>query len=180
MHLAGPAGGKGKNAIGWRFKACEPAEWLACTHVETDSAWLFTMQTAYELAQGRRADGSCLLYWYTVEAAIIAIAQTRVADDCGHNCLRRNPSRTPRRYHTIRNMRRIYSLLAQIACVCSILPIAACGGSGGKPAATTVTRIVTVTASASPAHQARSPRPARRVDPLPRSPTTAPSLLAPT
>ena len=68
VHLAGPAGGKGKNAIGWRFKACEPAEWLACTHVETDSAWLFTMQTAYELAQGRRADGSCLLYWYTDES----------------------------------------------------------------------------------------------------------------
>ena len=60
------------------------------------------------------------------------------------------------------NMRRNYSLLAQIASVCFILPIAGCSGSATNSAPTTVTKFVTITASASPA-------------PSPLAPTSTPS-----
>lgn len=60
----GPAGGKGKPALGWRFPHNCPAQWLAFVDLSTDSVWLLTIDRARELAQQHHPNDGRLLYWY--------------------------------------------------------------------------------------------------------------------
>lgn len=59
-----PAGGTGKPSLGWFFPDACPARWLAFCDLSTDSAWLFTLDEARELAQQHSAKGQRQLYWY--------------------------------------------------------------------------------------------------------------------
>lgn len=60
-----PAGGTGKNAIGWTFPHTCGADLLAVTLLSTNSVWLFTLDEARHLAQQHTSTGGRRLYWYT-------------------------------------------------------------------------------------------------------------------
>jgi hypothetical protein len=62
-----PAGGTGKLSLGWFFPDSCPAQWLAFTDLSTDSAWLFTIDQARDLAQQYNTKGDRQLYWYVDE-----------------------------------------------------------------------------------------------------------------
>jgi hypothetical protein len=64
--LAAPSGGSGKHAIGWNFPVSCPAQYLALTHLETDSAWILTIPEAEALAQQHR-ETVHRIHWYTDE-----------------------------------------------------------------------------------------------------------------
>lgn len=63
-----PSGGTGKLSLGWFFPHDCPAQWLAFTDLSTDSAWLFTVEQARELAQQHNAKGHRQIYWYVDES----------------------------------------------------------------------------------------------------------------
>lgn len=63
----GPAGGKGKPALGWRFPHSCPAHWLALVDLSTDSAWLLTLDQARAQAQQHHPNDGRLIYWYVGE-----------------------------------------------------------------------------------------------------------------
>lgn len=63
-----PAGGKGRDLLSWPFPDDSKAQWLACVDMSTDSAWLFPMDVARDLAQQKHAGGKRLLYFYTDES----------------------------------------------------------------------------------------------------------------
>ncbi len=50
-----PAGGKGKLLFSWPFPDDSPAQWMAGVDMSTDSAWLFPMDHARQLAQQKHA-----------------------------------------------------------------------------------------------------------------------------
>jgi hypothetical protein len=58
-----PAGGRGPLSRGWFFPDQCPAQLLAFVALDTDTAWLFTLKEAQELAQQRSMKGICQLYW---------------------------------------------------------------------------------------------------------------------
>lgn len=64
-----PAGGTVKPTLGWFFPDTCPAQWLAFCDLSTDSAWLFTIDEARELAQQHSAKGQRQLYWYVDDPA---------------------------------------------------------------------------------------------------------------
>jgi hypothetical protein len=63
-----PAGGKGKLLLSWSFPDDCKAQWLACVDMSTDSAWMFPIGRAREIAQQKHSDGTRLLYIYTDES----------------------------------------------------------------------------------------------------------------
>lgn len=77
-----PAGGKGKLLLSWPFPDDSKAQWLACVDLSTDSAWMFPMDQARELAQQKHAGGTRLLYFYTDES--IGPKSLRVSDMTGY------------------------------------------------------------------------------------------------
>ena len=77
-----PAGGKGKLLVSWGFPDDSPAQWLAGVEMSTDSVWLFTIETARNLAQQKHANGTRLLYFYTDES--VGPKARRVSDMTGH------------------------------------------------------------------------------------------------
>jgi hypothetical protein len=60
---AKPAGGRGALSRGWFFPDQCPAQLLAFVALDTDTAWLFTLQEAQELAQQHSQRGNYQLYW---------------------------------------------------------------------------------------------------------------------
>ncbi len=60
---AKPAGGRGALSRGWFFPDQCPAQLLAFVTLDTDTAWLFTLQEAQELAQQHSQRGNYQLYW---------------------------------------------------------------------------------------------------------------------
>ena len=77
-----PAGGKGKLLLSWPFPDDSKAQWLACVDMSTDSAWMFPIDQARELAQQKHADGTRLLYFYTDES--VGPKALRHSDMTGH------------------------------------------------------------------------------------------------
>ena len=51
-----PAGGTGKPSLGWFFPDACPAQWLAFCDLSTDSAGMFTIDEARELARTKNAE----------------------------------------------------------------------------------------------------------------------------
>ena len=64
-----PAGGTGKPSLGWHFPDACPAQWLAFCDLSTDSAWMFSIDEARELAQQHSSKGQRQLYWYVGDVA---------------------------------------------------------------------------------------------------------------
>jgi hypothetical protein len=60
-----PAGGRGRDAIGWSFPHRLRAQLLAVALLSEDKAWLFTTDEALAIAQQHAASGLDRLYWYT-------------------------------------------------------------------------------------------------------------------
>jgi hypothetical protein len=60
---AKPAGGRGPLSRGWYFPDHCPAQLLAFVALDTDTAWLFTLKQARELAQQHSERGIRQLYW---------------------------------------------------------------------------------------------------------------------
>ena len=60
---AKPAGGRGALSRGWFFPDNCPAQLLAFVTLDTDTAWLFTLKEAQELAQQHSERGIRQLYW---------------------------------------------------------------------------------------------------------------------
>lgn len=77
-----PAGGKGKLLLSWGFPDDSKAQWLACADLSTNSAWMFPMDQARELAQQKHADGTRGLYFYTDES--VGAKSRRVSDMTSH------------------------------------------------------------------------------------------------
>ena len=65
VERATPAGGTGRQAIGWNFPHDTPARLLAFTLLEKDLVWLFTAVEARRVAQQRSPKDVRRLYWYT-------------------------------------------------------------------------------------------------------------------
>jgi hypothetical protein len=64
-----PAGGRGPLSRGWFFPDQCPAQLLALVALDTDTAWLFTLKEAQELAQQHSERGIRQLYWRVKPAA---------------------------------------------------------------------------------------------------------------
>lgn len=77
-----PAGGKGKLLLSWPFPDDSKAQWLACVDLSTDSAWMFRISEARDLAQQKHAGGTRLLYFYTDES--VGPKALRHSDMTGH------------------------------------------------------------------------------------------------
>jgi hypothetical protein len=60
---AKPAGGRGPLSRGWYFPDQCPAQLLAFVALDTDTAWLITLEEARELAQQHSERGIRQLYW---------------------------------------------------------------------------------------------------------------------
>jgi hypothetical protein len=60
---AKPAGGRGAPSRGWFFPDNCPAQLLAFVTLDTNTAWLFTLQEAQDLAQQRSQAGNYQVYW---------------------------------------------------------------------------------------------------------------------
>jgi hypothetical protein len=60
---AKPSGGRGPLSRGWFFPDQCPAQLLAFVALDTDTAWLFTLREAQELAQQHSKRGNYQLYW---------------------------------------------------------------------------------------------------------------------
>jgi hypothetical protein len=58
-----PAGGRGPLSRGWFFPDQCPAQLLALVVLDTDTAWLFTLEEAQALAQQHSGRGIRQLYW---------------------------------------------------------------------------------------------------------------------
>ena len=65
---AKPSGGRGPLSRGWYFPDQCPAQLLAFVALDTDTAWLFTLNEAQGLAQQHSERGIRQLYW-RLEAA---------------------------------------------------------------------------------------------------------------
>lgn len=63
-----PAGGRGREAIGWNFPHDCPAQLIAVVSLSADSAWIFTIAEARRIAQQRSPKDVRRLYWYTDES----------------------------------------------------------------------------------------------------------------
>lgn len=74
-----PAGGRGAPTINWVFDSQCPAQWLAVVDLSRDKAWLFTMDTARELAKQKPASGNWRIYWYLNES-VVSGTPTRESD----------------------------------------------------------------------------------------------------
>jgi hypothetical protein len=61
---AKPAGGRGPLSRGWFFPDQCPSQLLAFVALDTDTAWLFTVTEAQELAQQHSKRGIRQLYWH--------------------------------------------------------------------------------------------------------------------
>jgi hypothetical protein len=61
---AKPAGGKGQLSRGWDFPDACPAQLLALVALDSDRAWLFTIEEARELAQQHSPRSIRKLYWF--------------------------------------------------------------------------------------------------------------------
>ena len=60
---ARPEGGRGPLSRGWYFPDQCPAQLLAFVALDTDTAWLFTLNEAQDLAQQHSGRGIRQLYW---------------------------------------------------------------------------------------------------------------------
>jgi hypothetical protein len=58
-----PAGGRGPLSRGWYFPDQCPAQLLAFVALDTDTAWLFTLKEAQQLAQQHSERDIRQLYW---------------------------------------------------------------------------------------------------------------------
>jgi len=58
-----PEGGRGPLSRGWYFPDQCPAQLLAFVALDADTAWLFTLNKAQELAQQHSERGIYQLYW---------------------------------------------------------------------------------------------------------------------
>jgi hypothetical protein len=67
---AKPAGGRGALSRGWFFPDQCPAQLLAFVALDTDTAWLFTLQEAQELAQQHSQRGNYQVYWRVKAAPV--------------------------------------------------------------------------------------------------------------
>ena len=73
---AKPAGGRGAPSRGWFFPDNCPAQLLAFVTLDTNTAWLFTLQEAQELAQQHSQAGNYQVYW-RVEAVPVGSKSLR-------------------------------------------------------------------------------------------------------
>ena len=74
---AKPAGGRGPLSRGWYFPDQCPAQLLAFVALDTDTAWLFTLKEAQELAQQHSERGILTVRMHFVRRVITPTAQTR-------------------------------------------------------------------------------------------------------
>jgi len=65
-----PAGGRGPLSRGWYFPDQCPAQLLAFVALDTDTAWLFTLNEAQRLAQQHSDRGIRQLYWRLTAAPV--------------------------------------------------------------------------------------------------------------